>query len=102
MSTLSFYARGDGSSANNAALNVENPSQQPTVLITFDSGTSGDLVLEYNGGAVDPDTTVIINGISYNFNVELTGTLPLGNSKTPDPLEGKTITVISAVINGST
>ena len=101
MTTLSFYARGDGSSANNAALNVENQSQQQTVLLTFDSGTSGDLILGYNGGATDPDTTVIINGISYSFNVELTGVLPLGNPKTPDPLEGKTVTVISVDINGS-
>lgn len=100
MPTLSFYARGDGSSANNAALNVENKSQQPTVLLTFDSGPSGDLVLETNGGAADPDTTVTINGTSYNFIVELTGDLPLGNNKTPDPLEGKTVTVISVVING--
>ncbi len=101
MTTISFYARGDGSSANNAALNVENGSQQPTVLLTFDSGPSGDIVLEYNGGAADPDTTVIINGTSYNFSVELTGGLPAGNKKTPDPLEGKTITVISVVINGT-
>ncbi len=102
MTTLSFYARGDGSSANNAALNVENTSQQPTVLLTFDSGPTGDLVLEYNGGADDPDTTVIINGTSYNFKVELTGGLPTGSNKVPDPLEGKQVTVISVVINGST
>ncbi len=102
MTTLSFYARGDGSSANNADLNVENKNQQPTVQITFDSGPTGDLVLEYNGGANDPDTTVIINGTSYNFKVELTGGLPLNNNKTPDPLEGKQVTVISVVMNGST
>lgn len=102
MTTLSFYARGDGSSANNAALNVENTSQQPTVLLTFDSGPTGDLVLEYNGGANDPDTTVIINGISYNFTVELTGGLPIGDGKVPDALEGKQVTVISVVIDGTT
>ena len=102
MTTLSFYARGDSSSANNAALNVKNTSQQPTVLITFDSGPTGDLVLEYNGGADDPDTTVIINGTSYNFKVELTGGLPAGSNKVPDPLEGKQVTVISAVIDGAT
>jgi len=101
MTTISFYARGDGSTANNSALNVENQTQQTTVLLTFDSGPNGDIVLEYNGGAPDPDTSVIINGISYDFTVELTGTLPSGNGKTPDPLEGKTITIISVVINGS-
>ncbi len=102
MTTISFYARGDGSSANNAALNVENTNKQPTVLLTFDSGPSGDIVLGYNGGAADPDTSVIINGISYNFKLELTGGLPTGNNKTPDPLEGKAVTVISVIINGST
>jgi hypothetical protein len=101
MTTLSFYARGDGSSANNAALNVENTSQQPTVQLTFDSGPTGDLVLEYNGGAADPDTTVTIDGVNYAFNVELTGGLPLGNKKVPDSLEGSQVTVISVDIAGS-
>ena len=100
MTTLSFYARGDGSSANNAALNVENKSQQPTVQITFDSGPNGDIVLDSNGGAADPDTTVIINGVSYNFILEQTGDLPFGNGKVPDVLEGHQITVISVVIGG--
>jgi hypothetical protein len=99
---LSFYARGDSSSANNAALNVKNTSQQPTVQLTFDSGPTGDLLLEYNGGANDPDTTVLINGVRYNFKVELTGGLPLNSNKVPDPLEGKQVTVVSVVINGTT
>lgn len=102
MATLSFYARGDGSAANNAALNVENLGSQPTVLITFDSGATGDLVLEYNGGAVDPDTKVVINGTIYNFKVELTGGLPFGSPKVPDALEGKQVAVISVVIAGKT
>lgn len=102
MATLSFYARGDASSANNAALNVENPSQQPTVLITFDSGAGGDLVLEQNGGAPDPDTTVTIDGVNYNFTVELTGDLPLNENKVPDALEGLQVTVISVEIAGNT
>ncbi len=101
MTTMSFYARGDGASANNAALNIDNTSQQPTVLITFDSGPTGDIVLEANGGAPDPDTTVIIDGISYDFIVEQTGDLPIGNGKIPDILEGRQITVISVIINGS-
>ena len=101
MTTLSFYARGDGSSANNAALNIETLSQQATTLITFDSGPTGDLVLEANGGGVDPDTTVTINGTSYDFIVEQTGHLPFGNGKVPNALESSQITVISVVINGS-
>ncbi len=100
--TMSFYARGDGSSANNAALNVDSKAQQPTVQITFEASPGGDIVLERNGGAPDPDTTVLINGIRYNFTVELTGGLPASNGKVPIPLEGKEITVISTVINGRT
>ncbi|HCP81919.1 MAG TPA: hypothetical protein DIT67_10125 [Octadecabacter sp.] len=61
---------------------------------------NGDIILDHNGGAEDPDTTVIINGVNYNFIVELTGDLPV-NNKVPDPLEGKQITVISVVIDGS-
>lgn len=100
--SISFYARGDGSSANNAALNVDNLSQQAVVLLTFEASPGGDILLEANGGAPDPDTTVLINGVRYNFTVELTGGLPLSNGKVPAPLEGKTITVISTVIDGVT
>jgi hypothetical protein len=100
MTTLSFYARGDGASANNAALNVDPLSQQATTLITFDSGPTGDLVLEANGGGVDPDTTVTINGTTYNFILEQTGDLPFGNGKVPDALEGSQVTIISVVIDG--
>ena len=102
MTTLSFYARGDASSANNAALNIQNKSQQPTVLITFDSGLTGDIILDGNGGGVDPDTTVTIDGVSYNFILEQTGDLPFGNNKVPDVLEGSEVTVISVVIGGNT
>lgn len=101
MGTLSFYARGDGSSANNAALNIQNPSQQPTVQITFDSGPTGDVVLESNGGDVDPDTTVTIDGTTYDFILEQTGNMPFGSNKVPDVLEGSEVTVISVVIDGS-
>ena len=102
MTTLSFYARGDASTANNASLNVENKSQQPTVQITFNSGASGDIILDANGGGVDPDTTVTIGGTTYNFTLEQTGDLPLGNNKVPDVLEGAQVTVISVVIDGNT
>ena len=100
MATLSFYARGDSSTANNASLNVENPNQQPTTLITFDSGPTGDLVLDGNGGNVDPDTQVIIDGVSYDFVVEQTGELEIGNGKIPTALQGKEIAVISVIIDG--
>jgi hypothetical protein len=102
MAQISFFARGDGSSANNANLNIENTNTQPTVLLTFDSGLNGDLIFESNNGNPDPDTTVFINGIQYNFTVELVGTLPIGDGKVPDALEGKTVAIISVVINGAT
>jgi hypothetical protein len=102
MAQISFFARGDGSSANNANLNIENTNTQPTVLLTFDSGATGDLIFESNGGSPDPDTTVVINGTEYNFTVELVGVLPIGHGKVPDPLEGKTVAIISVVINGQT
>ncbi len=94
MTTLSFYARGDASTANNPSLNVESKTQQPTVLITFNSGASGDIILDGSGG-VDPDTTVTIDGTTYDFTLEMTGDLPLNNGKVPDALEGKQVTVIS-------
>lgn len=103
MSSISFYARGDETSAKNPSINVENLTKQPTVLLTFNSsGPSGDIILEYNAGKVDPDTTVTINGAAYNFKVEMTGILPLSNGKVPDPLEGHQIAVISVVIKGVT
>ena len=97
MASLSFFARGDGSSANNEALNVDSKSQQATVEITFESGVTGDIVLDDNGGDVDPDTTVTIAGVSYNFILEQTGDLPIGNGKVPDVLEGTQVTVISYI-----
>ena len=97
MASLIFFARGDGSSANNAALNVDSKSQQATVEITFESGATGDIVLDGNGGDVDPDTTVTIDGVSYNFILEQTGDLPIGNGKVPDVLEGSQVTVISYI-----
>ncbi len=101
MTTLSFYARGDASTANNPSLNVESKVVQPTVLITFNSGASGDIILD-GGGGVDPDTTVTIDGTTYDFTLEMTGDLPLNNGKVPDALEGKQVTVISVVIDGNT
>lgn len=100
MTTLSFFARGDASNANNAALNIQNQSQQPTVMITFQSGATGDIILD-GGGVIDPNTTVLIDGVSYDFILEQTGFLPLNNGKVPDVLEGSQITVISVIIDGN-
>ncbi len=97
--TMTFYARGDSSSANNAALNVSGTSKTPTTLLTFTSGTSGDLRLDPNGGLADPDTWLILNGQTLTFTVQFSGTLPttnkLANIGGVD-LRGKTIVVITA------
>lgn len=79
MTSISFYARGDSSTANNSALNAMGTSSVPTTLLTFTSGETGDIKLDYNGGLNDPDTQVIINGTTYSFRVEFTGTLPQTN-----------------------
>lgn len=39
------------------------------------------------GGAPDPTTVVVINGQTYNFIFELSGTLPPSNSSVPDQFE---------------
>ncbi|MBC2837312.1 Hint domain-containing protein [Paragemmobacter straminiformis] len=98
MATLSFYARGDSSTANNAALNVSGTSKTPTTLLTFTSGTTGDLRLDYNGGLADPDTQVIIGGQTLNFTLEFSGNLPATNKLANvggTDLRGKQIAVIT-------
>lgn len=97
--TMTFYARGDSSSANNAALNVSGTSKTPTTLLTFTSGTSGDLRLEPNGGLADPDTWLILNGKTLTFTVQFSGTLPTTNKMANIggiDLRGKTVVVITA------
>jgi len=95
---LIFYARGDSSSANNAALNAQNTSTTPTTTLEFQPTSGGDVILDYNSGLTDPDTTVLINGTSYNFTLEFSGTLPgtnkLGNVNGND-LRGEEIAVIT-------
>ena len=93
-----FYARGDSSSANNAALNAQNTSTTPVTTLEFQPTSGGDVILDYNSGLTDPDTTVLINGTSYNFTMEFSGTLPgsnkLGNVNGND-LRGEEIAVIT-------
>ncbi len=98
MATATFLARGDSSTANNAVLNAQNTNTTPITEITFSSGTNGDLRLEPNGGAADPDTTIIINGVEMTFTVEFSGFLPNSN-KLKDvngvDLRGEPIAVIT-------
>jgi len=94
-----FYARGDSSSANNAALNVQNTNQTPVTTLEFQPMTgSGDVLLEYNDGSTDPDTVVVIDGSMYSFTVEFSGNLPNTNKLADvngEDLRGLNITVIS-------
>lgn len=74
-----FWTRTDSNSANNPALNLTGA---PSFLMSFvPSGTNGDVLLEYNGGAVDPDTQVLIYGIAYDFTFEFSGDLPTQNNQ---------------------
>ncbi|WP_282157193.1 Hint domain-containing protein [Shimia thalassica] len=100
MATISFFARGDSNTANNAALNAENTNTTPTTEITFSSGASGNLLLEPNGGNTDPDTTVIVNGVEMSFTVNFSGTLPFTNKLSNVnglDLRGEPIVVITTV-----
>ncbi|KAF0117033.1 MAG: type I secretion target repeat protein [Rhodobacteraceae bacterium] len=102
MATFSIFARQDSITANNATLNPIGTNQAPTTALIFtDNNGAGDLSLEYNGGLPDPDTQVIIGGITYNFTVSLTGVLP-GNSQVPAALVGRTVAVIEVTIGSVT
>lgn len=100
MTEVTYYARGDSSSANNASLNAQGTSTTPTTELTFtnlDSPTN-DIQLDFNGGQPDPDTWVIVNGVTYSFTVEISGYLPtsqkLANVNGED-LRGDPVTVIT-------
>ena len=92
-----FWARTDSNSANNPALNLRG---DPATQFTFvESGTNGDLTLDTNGGAPDPDTQVDIGGMLYDFTFELSGELPTQNKdgagQVPDQFEGSQVFVVS-------
>ena len=92
-----FWARTDSGSANNPALNLTG---DPAVEITFvPSGTSGDLILDTNGGGIDPDTQVEIGGVLYDFTFEISGTLPTsknnGSQQVPDQFEGNAVYIVT-------
>jgi hypothetical protein len=97
---ITFYARGDSSTANNPDFNVLTLQQQPVIQITFTSDTTGDIKLDYNGGLPDPDTQVIVGNdpTPQNFIVYKVGYLPSGTSKVPLALQGQRVVVIS--VNG--
>jgi len=92
-----FWARTDSNSANNPALNLTG---DPAFQITFvESGTNGDLTLDANGGAPDPDTQVEIGGTFYDFTFALSAELPTlnrdGAQQVPDQFEGNAVFIIT-------
>lgn len=96
-----FYARGDNSTANNASLNSQGTSTVPTTELVFEmdpaAGADGDYILEYNGGASDPDTLMYVDGVATTFTVEFSGFLPtnkLSNVNGFD-LRGEEIVVVT-------
>ncbi|SNS21813.1 Hint domain-containing protein [Tropicimonas sediminicola] len=96
MSTT-YWARFDSNSANNPALNLTG---DPSVEITFvPSGPDGDIILEGSEGVPDPDTQVVIDGVSYDFSFAVQGTLPTTNNnganQVPVEFRGADVIVIT-------
>jgi len=78
--STTYFARLDSGTANNNALNP-NGGSGGVRSITFTNNdpdipgvdTLGDFGLNFNGGLPDPDTSIVVNGISYPFTVNLVG-----------------------------
>ena len=107
--SITFYGVRDKNSAGNSSLNLDGAD---TKVFYFTSGVGGDLILDFvpddadpdTFPEIDPDTKVVIGGISYDFSVMLTGNLPTTNpgaTKVPDPLEGKLGMLIKIDLNGN-
>lgn len=98
MATFSFWARTTSSTANATTL-VVGPSNAVQISFSNDNPNIpgadqlGDLVLESNNGAPDPDTWVIVNGVTHTFTYDIVGTFPV-DGKVPLPLRGKQVAVI--------
>lgn len=95
----SYWARIDSNTANNPALNLTG---DPSVFVTFvPSGTGGDILLDANGGAADPDTQIEIDGVTYDFIFESSSTLPSaanqGGTQVPTQFQGSTLYLITII-----
>ena len=100
MTTDTYFARIDSNTAGNASINLTGA---PALEITFVEDTTaangGDLAIEQGpGGTTDPDTLVEINGVTYNFTLEFTGTSPTANNaggnQLPADLRGELVALI--------
>ncbi len=98
MTEIIFWANTTSSTANastlisgsDAAIQLTFTNDDPNIA---GADTFGDLILESTAGAADPDTWVIINGVTYSFTYDLVGNFPEGN-KVPEVLWGKQVAVI--------
>lgn len=92
-----FWVRTDSNSANNPAMNLTTDDAFEISFVP--SGSSGDVLLEYDSGNVDPDTQVQIDGVNYDFVFELSATLPTENSdgaqQVPEQFEGASLFLIT-------
>lgn len=84
-----FFARLNQDNAKNDAINLEDGVD--SILITFvPKDPNGDKVLE---AGLDPDTQVSINGILYDFEYIVYGTLPT-DGKVPQQFHGDPVAII--------
>lgn len=101
MATSVSYAARETSSTAAANELVLGGSTAPATTITFYSDNpntptdeNGDLVLEANGGAPDPDTWIEYNGQIYTFTFTVVGSFTVGDANIPPELWGKQVAKI--------
>lgn len=89
-----FWGLFDQNSGNNSTF---DPTGDPPQEITFvPKGDDGDLILESGGNKVDPDTQVMIDGETYDFKFDKTGTMPEGGDYPPE-FYGQEVAMITIV-----
>lgn len=97
-----FWARVNSPSAQNNVINLING--EPAIEIEFlnqtIAGAPGDYQLELpadgNGNTfaeVDPDTVIVVNGVTYQFSVEASGPTPI-DGKVPTTLQEQQTVVL--------
>ncbi len=98
---LTYSVRIDSGSGADPSIRLSNdPAFEVSFLAETSTGGSGDLLLDITGTATpDPDTQVVINGVSYEFTYEISGTLPSAGDKAakkiPTELQGEEVAVIT-------
>lgn len=91
-----FNGRVDSLTANNPSMNLTGETAFTITFVPRDG--TGDIILEYDNGNVDPDTQVEIDGVNYDFTFELSATLPTsgqGTNQIPNEFLGATVYIIT-------